>query len=267
MLDADTLFRCSICHGRLEVRDDDACACVGGHEFAIREGVVDLVPPKFDDADRAAIWERHLEAFQARRQHRVDAPSSLTTRLSQRSDQQAVFAEFIDLSGDTVLDVGCGPGRFGRALPAGTRYVGVDPIPLLPDVLDIEFSRSMSEYLPFTDGTFSDVVILHALDHMLDVDASLQEMVRVLRPGGRLHVLQIVLDRRSPLRWLAHEVKDFLEDRQHDHDEHDVPHHMTEFSPASLRDALSQHVQIVRERRWAPSVFAPHRLMITAQAA
>lgn len=261
-LQNDTLFRCPTCHGELHGDAGDSYACSNGHTFTVSEGVVDLVPSTTDDTTWK-LWEDHLAAFQKRREDRVQQPESLTTRLSQRTRQQAAFADFVQLAGTNVLDIGCGPGRFREQLN-DARYIGVDPIPLLPDVLDFEFARAISETLPFADDTFSDVVVLHALDHVNDVATSLEEIRRVLAPDGRLHILQIVLDKRYVLRWLAHEVKDFLEDRQDSGRHDETPHHMTEFDSKMLRSALEPSFTIVSEKLWSPTRLTPMRMMVTA---
>ena len=264
VLTRDTKFRCPLCHNQLAGDENTTIKCeTGQHEYVVREGVLDLVPSTASDPTWE-LWEAHLTAFQKRRDDRVANPDSLTTRLSQRTRQQAEFASFVQLAGSDVLDIGCGPGRFREQFDT-ERYVGVDPIPLLPDVLDFEFARAISETLPFEDSSFSDVVILHALDHVKDVQASLAEIKRVLRPDGRLHILQIVLDKKYFLRWLAHEAKDFLEDRQDDHRHDDTPHHMTEFDSGMLRTALSSAAYTIdRERMWAPTKLTPMRMMVTA---
>lgn len=262
-LTAGTLLRCPRCRADLE--DDPAgLRCSAAHVFAVREGVPDLVAAS-DEGETWAVWREHLEAFQRRREQRVGKPETLTSRLATRSGLQGSFRAFVNLAGSTVLDVGCGPGRFREQLGDQVRYVGVDPIPLLPDVLDFEFARAVSEMLPFADGSFSDVVVLNALDHMNDVEASLIEIRRILVPGGRLHILQTVLDRGDLLRRLAHEVKDFLEDRSDAHRGDETPHHMTEFTSTSLRAVVGSALPIVREAHLATSAIAPRRMMLTAQ--
>lgn len=102
-----------------------------------------------------------------------------------------------------VLDLGCGTGSFGvllaRASP-GTEFVGVDPD---PDVLRaarrkaaraglrLTLEEAGAERLPFEDGSFDLVTSTLAFHHMLPElkRAALREALRVLRPGGRLLLL------------------------------------------------------------------------------
>lgn len=264
-LSEDTLIRCPECRGALSLGSNDGYECTGGHRFDVHEGVLDLVPADLRD-ETWTIWEEHLAAFQRRREERVDKPETLTARMTSRNNQQAAFVDFIDAAGSTWLDIGCGPGKFRQTVPSSVRYVGIDPIPLLPDVLQIEFARAVSERMPFEDAAFTDVVILHAIDHVKDVPASLAEIIRILQSGGRLHILQNVIEKSRPLRYMAHELKDFLEDRRDAGRHEDTPHHMTEFSADSLDTAVRAAGFSIKETAyWSPNLIAPRRLMLTAQ--
>jgi ubiquinone/menaquinone biosynthesis C-methylase UbiE len=91
--------------------------------------------------------------------------------------------------GDTMLDVGCGPATYRRAC-AG-RYVGLDnsDAPLAPDMPRQPDVVAQTERLPFRSGSFDFVMCKSALYLMDDPRAALAECHRVLRPSGRLLVL------------------------------------------------------------------------------
>lgn len=97
----------------------------------------------------------------------------------------------------TALDVGCGEGRFCRMLSMhGLTVTGIDPTPSL-----IEHARKRdpkgtyietdAANLPFADGAFDLVVSYLSLIDIPDVRPAIAEMVRVLRPGGRLLIANL----------------------------------------------------------------------------
>ena len=99
--------------------------------------------------------------------------------------------------GQRVLDVACGTGVLARALAGrvqpGGSVAGLDLNPGMLDVArrrapDIEWRHGRAESLPFTDASFDAVVSQFGLMFFADRHAALREMLRVLRPGGRLAV-------------------------------------------------------------------------------
>lgn len=97
-----------------------------------------------------------------------------------------------DVSGKRVLDVGCGEGRFCRMLgERGADTVGVDPTErFIQRCIELdsvgEYLTASGEDLPFADATFDLVVSYLVLIDIPDFRAAIQEMARVLKPGGRL---------------------------------------------------------------------------------
>jgi arsenite methyltransferase len=114
--------------------------------------------------------------------------------------------------GERVVDVGCG-GGFDSLIAAAMvgpsgRVIGVDMTPAMLDrarssgaaaeLKNVEFREGFGEALPIEDG-WADVVISNGvLNLMPDKDAALQEMARVLKPGGRLQIGDILVQRAVP---------------------------------------------------------------------
>jgi SAM-dependent methyltransferase len=86
-----------------------------------------------------------------------------------------------------VLDYGAGEGKhlhLVRQVRPKARLVGVD-IRKAHAAVDFEFHQVRSNApLPFEDGAFDVVVSCDVLEHVEDIDQSLDEISRVLRPGG-----------------------------------------------------------------------------------
>lgn len=99
-----------------------------------------------------------------------------------------------ELQGTTrVLDVGCGEGQVAR-LAAGLNgvelVVGVDPTSAQVTEAKrrgggVLVGRSDAAALPFSDFSFDAVVACLVFEHIEAVDEAIQEVGRVLRPGGR----------------------------------------------------------------------------------
>ncbi len=85
---------------------------------------------------------------------------------------------------ESVLDIGCGDGS--RAAHVRRQlYVGIDPL-ILQAPYAFPFFRGLAEFLPFADGSFVRASAVEVLDHVLDPQRALREMVRVLAPAGAL---------------------------------------------------------------------------------
>jgi ubiquinone/menaquinone biosynthesis C-methylase UbiE len=111
--------------------------------------------------------------------------------------RSSLIAELGPLSGRAVLDVGCGPGDDTREVaelvgPAG-RVVGVDlSEAMLAEAKrrggSVEFLQGDVHELPFPDASFDAVRAKLVRIHSPRIDTADDELVRVLRPGGRLAV-------------------------------------------------------------------------------
>jgi demethylmenaquinone methyltransferase/2-methoxy-6-polyprenyl-1,4-benzoquinol methylase len=101
-------------------------------------------------------------------------------------------------AGDKVVDVGIGTGLLAREacalVGAEGRLVGVDPSPgMLNQVVlhGVQLRVGRAENLPCADGEADFLSMGYALRHVSDVARSFAEFHRVLRPGGRLLILEI----------------------------------------------------------------------------
>lgn len=106
--------------------------------------------------------------------------------------QIEALCQGLDLRGRKVLDVGAGLGFDSyRHVRAGAEVTALEFSPVLAregarNLPMIRWIGGASHALPFVDGSFDAVFANAALHHMRDIPAALEEMLRVLRPGGVL---------------------------------------------------------------------------------
>ena len=121
-------------------------------------------------------------------------------------------------SGERVLDIGVGPGflaaEMAAVVGAGGRVCGIDVSDSMlaiaatrsggQDAAALEIGRGSAEEIPYDDGSFDVVVTTQVLEYVPDVPRALASIHRVLRPGGRVLVLDTDWD---SLVWHAPDEK------------------------------------------------------------
>jgi ubiquinone/menaquinone biosynthesis C-methylase UbiE len=90
-----------------------------------------------------------------------------------------------------ILDLGCGDGHFAQAAFTEPLDVGIDPSPqAIAEAATRKMHRELevmdSNAMSFADGTFGTVLSNSVVEHIPDIDATLIESCRVLKPGGLL---------------------------------------------------------------------------------
>jgi SAM-dependent methyltransferase len=126
---------------------------------------------------------------------------------------------------DRILDVGCGTGfiLLGAARRA-SQVVGVDVTPAMlaearrrveeAGLTNVTLREGTAEALPFADQRFDAAITRLTLHHFGDPRRALSEMHRVLRPGGRLVVCDIVAA-EDPAKADLHNRLERLRDPSH----------------------------------------------------
>ena len=118
-------------------------------------------------------------------------PSTIDPRIQH---VQVLLKFFGDLTDKRVLDVGCGKGRFARVLSESNTRAAVYGLDISEAMLacvpaGIETSVALMTGLPFAASTFDCVYATESLEHAVEIDVAVAEMCRVLKPGGRLVII------------------------------------------------------------------------------
>jgi demethylmenaquinone methyltransferase/2-methoxy-6-polyprenyl-1,4-benzoquinol methylase len=110
-------------------------------------------------------------------------------------------AEAVVRPGDKVLDSCCGTGDLAiAAAEAGGNVTGIDfSKPMLERARrkapELEWVEGDALALPFADGSFDAATVGFGVRNLSELDRGLRELRRVLRPGGRLAILEITRPR------------------------------------------------------------------------
>jgi ubiquinone/menaquinone biosynthesis C-methylase UbiE/DNA-binding MarR family transcriptional regulator len=100
-----------------------------------------------------------------------------------------------------VGDLGCGSGRIAAAIaPYARTVVGVDSSPEMLDVArsrlagfgNVQLVEGRIEALPLASESLDLALVVHLLHHVADPSTALTEVARVLRPGGRLVIADVL---------------------------------------------------------------------------
>lgn len=175
---------------------------------AVREGFAALPASRHDGARLRAVLAERRSASRAFFSTSAEAWDRLRTDLyGPRADLLALLAL---LDGDLVIgDLGCGTGATSEALaPYVRRVVAVDHssemlaiagrrLDALPNV---DLREGDLEALPIGDGELDAAILALVLHHLPEPDAAIAEAARVLRPGGRLLVVDMLPHDRESYR-------------------------------------------------------------------
>jgi ubiquinone/menaquinone biosynthesis C-methylase UbiE len=152
---------------------------------------------------------KHLFGHPERAQLTAELRARIQSSFDRAADDEEHFPSTIDpriyhvklirehlgaLDGKRVLDVGCGKGRFARV------FHEQDP---QAELWGLDISEAMLRYvpegirtragsmteLPFEDAFFDGAYATESLEHAVEIDKAVSEICRVVKPGGRIAII------------------------------------------------------------------------------
>lgn len=130
--------------------------------------------------------------FDAETARRIEATYTTPDVVAQRREVRRLLAL---RSGERVVDIGAGPGFLAAEMVTeGARVVAVDPSASMRELarargVEFEVVDGSAEALPLPDAAVDAAVATQVLEYVPDVAGALAEIRRVLRPGGRVLLL------------------------------------------------------------------------------
>lgn len=136
-----------------------------------------------------------LDAYWLKIKREFDRLSKNFPRRVAPSDGRAKSLVFLEnLNGKKVLDVGCGTGRFAKLIkqkyPRSSIYcldISEKMLKGLPPSIKTKTSSMLN--LPWGDGFFDGVYAIESLEHAIRTEKAISEMARVLKPGGKILIV------------------------------------------------------------------------------
>ena len=162
-------------------------------------------------SERGTLPEPQVRAMFDRIAGVYDAMNSvMTAGMHHRWRERA--ADLASVSpGDSALDVACGTGDLAvelrRRVGSSGRVVGCDFSERMLELArekageGVEFEWGNALELRYPDDSFDAATVGFGARNFSDLDAGMREMVRVVRPGGRVVVLEITTPQKPPLSW------------------------------------------------------------------
>jgi len=154
--------------------------------------------------------QKHLDLVRERFTHTAE-PFAVAVQARGREVARTAamaLAGYANVEKAAVMDVACGPATFARAFaPRVARVVGVDFTPAMlakarrvaeeAGLANLEFVCGDGNALPFADGTFDLALCTYAFHHLPEPARVLGEMARVVRKGGRVAIVDVIIPERA----------------------------------------------------------------------
>ena len=137
------------------------------------------------------LEERIRASFDEASRDEEHFPSTIDPRIYH---VKLILEHFGDLEGRRVLDIGCGKGRFARILQQRHPRAEIWGLDISEEMLKfvpagIHTKAGSMTQLPFPGEWFDAAYATESLEHAVEIDVAVKEMCRVVKPGGRIVII------------------------------------------------------------------------------
>jgi len=216
-------FCCPVCHHRAIELDDQALRCRNcGSAYAMLDGILSAMSLAENDPKKAiqTFWDELYQAAYAddnaklSREQLINLLPNLEAMFRARRHLAVVEMPLSRLKGAEVLEIGCGNGAHSAMFSYmfGARMTSVDitasrvlatsrKLDLLSPEGEHLCMQADAESLPFSEATFDVVYSNGVLHHTSNTEKAIDEVHRVLRPGGQAVIM--LYARHSFQYWIS----------------------------------------------------------------
>jgi demethylmenaquinone methyltransferase/2-methoxy-6-polyprenyl-1,4-benzoquinol methylase len=181
---------------------------IGTYDCGVVSSPEDLIPSPGDPLPTGVDKTRSVEAMFDAIAPRYDFVNRLMTFRMDVGWRKRTLACLALPPGSTVVDLACGTGDLAAALQSrGFHVVGVDLSFGMLDSAPVGFNRLQADgsALPMRDSSADGLTCGFALRNFTDLSSTLAEVARVVRPGGRIALLEVA-EPPNPLMRFGHGI-------------------------------------------------------------
>ncbi len=129
-------------------------------------------------------------------------PSSIDPRIYH---VKLVLSHLGDITEKRVADIGCGKGRFARIVAErnpGARVIALDLAEAMLRSADAGLERCAASMtaLPLATSSCDGAYATESLEHAIDIDSAVSELCRIVKPGGRILIIDKNAEHRGRLK-------------------------------------------------------------------
>ncbi len=196
-----SILQCPACRATFEVGDNGSRTCADGHAFKLTEdGVANFTYPETPTGSDAQAYEQYMQIAE---QYDTGTKLLFESFFEDENTMRAELARSLEAKeGDTILEVSCGTGvNFQHLLDSIGGHGELHALDFSPAMLkvalekaekrgyqNIRFYLANASYLPFEDDSFDALLHVGGLNTFTEMERALDEMVRVVKPGGKVVV-------------------------------------------------------------------------------